>query len=66
MVVRSERARLSSRRSTATSSRTRRCADITQKIVQIVIPGDMMDKDTRVLINPTGRFVVEERAATPV
>ena len=33
-------------------------ADITQKIVQSVIPGDMMDKDTRVLINPTGRFVV--------
>jgi S-adenosylmethionine synthetase len=33
-------------------------ADITQKIVRSVIPGEMMDKDTRVLINPTGRFVV--------
>ena len=33
-------------------------ADITQKIVKSVIPGDMMDSETRVLINPTGRFVV--------
>jgi S-adenosylmethionine synthetase len=33
-------------------------ADITQKIVKSVIPGDMMDSNTRVLINPTGRFVV--------
>ncbi len=32
--------------------------DITQKIVKRVIPGEMMDKNTRVLINPTGRFVV--------
>jgi S-adenosylmethionine synthetase len=33
-------------------------ADITQKIVRSVIPGEMMDSNTRVLINPTGRFVV--------
>ncbi len=33
-------------------------ADITQKIVKSVIPGEMMDSNTRVLINPTGRFVV--------
>ncbi|HEX2455748.1 MAG TPA: methionine adenosyltransferase [Vicinamibacterales bacterium] len=32
--------------------------DITDKIVNRVIPGSMMDKSTRVLINPTGRFVV--------
>jgi S-adenosylmethionine synthetase len=32
--------------------------DITDKIVSRVIPADMMDKNTRVLINPTGRFVV--------
>jgi len=32
-------------------------ADITEKIVSRVIPAEMMDKDTRVLINPTGRFV---------
>jgi len=32
--------------------------DITEKIVSRVISGDMMDKNTRVLINPTGRFVV--------
>jgi S-adenosylmethionine synthetase len=33
-------------------------ADITQKIVKSVIPGEMMDTNTRILINPTGRFVV--------
>ena len=39
--------------------RTRRCAATSpQKIVARVIPATMMDKNTRVLINPTGRFVV--------
>jgi S-adenosylmethionine synthetase len=33
-------------------------ADIAEKIVSRVIPADMMDSKTRVLINPTGRFVV--------
>ncbi len=33
-------------------------ADITQKIVANVIPAELMDANTRVLINPTGRFVV--------
>ena len=32
--------------------------DITEKIVNRVIPAEMMDKNTRILINPTGRFVV--------
>jgi S-adenosylmethionine synthetase len=32
-------------------------ADITEQIVNRVIPAELMDKDTRVLINPTGRFV---------
>ena len=32
--------------------------DITEKIVHQVIPKEMMDSKTRVLINPTGRFVV--------
>jgi S-adenosylmethionine synthetase len=32
--------------------------DITDRIVSKVIPTDMMDNKTRVLINPTGRFVV--------
>ncbi|HET7219710.1 MAG TPA: methionine adenosyltransferase [Vicinamibacterales bacterium] len=32
--------------------------DITEKIVARVIPAEMMDKKTRVLVNPTGRFVV--------
>ena len=31
--------------------------DITEKIVNRVIPAGMMDKNTRILINPTGRFV---------
>ncbi len=32
--------------------------DITSKIVERVIPAGMMDEKTRILINPTGRFVV--------
>jgi S-adenosylmethionine synthetase len=32
--------------------------DITDKIVNRVIPEDMRDSKTRILINPTGRFVV--------
>jgi S-adenosylmethionine synthetase len=32
--------------------------DITEKIVNRVIPSGMMDDRTRILINPTGRFVV--------
>ena len=32
--------------------------EITDKIVSRVIPEDMRDKNTRILINPTGRFVV--------
>jgi S-adenosylmethionine synthetase len=32
--------------------------DVTDRIVNKVIPGEMMDSRTRILINPTGRFVV--------
>jgi S-adenosylmethionine synthetase len=32
--------------------------EITEKIVNKVIPKEMMDSKTRILINPTGRFVV--------
>jgi S-adenosylmethionine synthetase len=32
--------------------------DVVEKIVSRVIPDSLMDKDTRVLVNPTGRFVV--------
>ncbi len=33
-------------------------SDITEKIVSRVIPPGMMDQNTRILVNPTGRFVV--------
>src|SRR3954470_7891496 len=32
--------------------------DITEKIINQVIPGNMMDKNTKIYVNPTGRFVV--------
>ncbi len=32
--------------------------DITDKIIRSVIPASMMDKNTKVYVNPTGRFVV--------
>jgi S-adenosylmethionine synthetase len=48
---------VSTQHSSLVSSETLR-EDITDKIVSRVIPPDMADKNTRVLINPTGRFVV--------
>src|SRR5713101_1494905 len=32
--------------------------DIVEKIVNRVIPGELMDKNTKIYVNPTGRFVV--------
>jgi S-adenosylmethionine synthetase len=48
---------ISTQHSDLVSNETLR-ADVTEKIVARVIPPQMMDKNTRVLINPTGRFVV--------
>jgi S-adenosylmethionine synthetase len=33
-------------------------ADITEKIINAVVPASMMDKNTKIFINPTGLFVV--------
>ena len=33
-------------------------ADIIKNVIEPIIPSDMMDKDTKILVNPTGRFVV--------
>ena len=33
-------------------------ADITEKIINRVIPAEMMDANTKIYVNPTGRFVV--------
>jgi S-adenosylmethionine synthetase len=48
---------VSTQHSSEVSNETLR-EDITEKIVKRVIPSGMMDADTRILINPTGRFVV--------
>jgi S-adenosylmethionine synthetase len=33
-------------------------ADITDKIINRVVPAELMDKNTKIYVNPTGRFVV--------
>ncbi|HEY7057282.1 MAG TPA: methionine adenosyltransferase [Vicinamibacterales bacterium] len=48
---------VSTQHSSSVDSQTLR-EDIIDKIVNRVIPSEMMDAKTRVLINPTGRFVV--------
>ena len=32
--------------------------DVIKQVIEPIIPSDMMDKDTKILVNPTGRFVV--------
>ncbi len=33
-------------------------ADVIEHVIEPIIPADMMDDDTKILVNPTGRFVV--------
>jgi S-adenosylmethionine synthetase len=48
---------VSSQHSPLVTNETMR-ADITEKIINRVIPAEMMDKNTKIYVNPTGRFVV--------
>ena len=48
---------VSTQHSSTVSNETLR-EDITDRIVNKVIPSELMDSKTRILINPTGRFVV--------
>ncbi len=32
--------------------------DVTERIINVIIPSSMMDADTKIYVNPTGRFVV--------
>jgi len=48
---------VSTQHSAAVSQETLK-SDVTEKIISRVIPAEMIDSKTRILVNPTGRFVV--------
>jgi len=48
---------VSSQHSPLVSNDTMR-ADITEKIINGVIPAELRDRDTKIFVNPTGRFVI--------
>ncbi len=39
-------------------SQARITADITEHVIKKVVPENLLDRDTRILVNPTGRFVI--------
>ena len=55
--VRVETVVISTQHSAETSLDTIR-DDVIQQVVRRVIPADLMDEDTKIYVNPTGRFVV--------
>jgi S-adenosylmethionine synthetase len=57
MPVRVDAVVVSTQHSLLVTNETMR-ADITEKIINAVVPASMMDKNTKIFINPTGLFVV--------
>jgi len=56
-VVRVDAVVVSSQHSPLVSQETMK-EDITEKIIKAAIPANLMDKNTKIYVNPTGRFVV--------
>ena len=56
-VIRVDAVVVSSQHSPLVSQDTMR-EDITEKIIKAAIPANLMDKNTKIYVNPTGRFVV--------
>ena len=56
-VIRVDAVVVSSQHSPLVSQETMR-DDITEKIIKACIPANLMDKNTKIYVNPTGRFVV--------
>ncbi|MCC7417209.1 MAG: methionine adenosyltransferase [Acidobacteria bacterium] len=48
---------ISSQHSPLVTNETMR-ADVSEKIVSRIVPAEMMDRNTKIYVNPTGRFVV--------
>ena len=33
-------------------------ADLTEKLIKVIVPSELLDENTKIVVNPTGRFVV--------